>query len=55
LKSNADKAINYLQLYRMDHEASYLIEAGKIINRELAEIKKEPNRLRNDKALGNKH
>lgn len=40
MKSNTDKAINYLQLYRMDHEVGYLFDAQKMINRELTERKK---------------
>jgi hypothetical protein len=40
LKTNADKAINYIQLYRMDHEVGYLFDAKRLIDRELTERKK---------------
>ena len=39
-KTNTDKAINYLQLYRMDHEPGHLFDAKRMINKELKERKK---------------
>ena len=39
MKTNTDKAINYLQLYRMEHEVGYLFDAKRMINRELKERK----------------
>lgn len=40
MKSNIDKAINYLQLYRISQEISYLHEAKRMINRTLKERKR---------------
>jgi hypothetical protein len=40
VKSDIDKAINYLQLYRMGHESGYLFDAKKMINKTLKERKR---------------
>lgn len=37
MKSNIDRAINYLQLYRMSQESCYLHDAKRMINRTLKE------------------
>ncbi len=40
MKRNIDKAINYLQLYRMGQEPGYLFDAKRMINRTLKERKR---------------
>ena len=39
-KSNADKAITFLQIYRMDHDYYCLERAQELINQEVTERKK---------------
>jgi len=40
MKSNIDKAINFLQIYRIDHDNYFLEKAQDLINQEVAERKK---------------
>ncbi len=40
MKSDIDKAINYLQIYRLEKEVGYLFDAKKLINKTLKERKK---------------
>jgi len=40
MKSNIDKAINYLQLYRLDRNPDYIVMAHRAMKREVEEIKK---------------
>lgn len=40
MKTNIDKAINFLQIYRIDQEICYLFEAKRMINRTLKERKR---------------
>lgn len=40
MKSNIDKAINYLQLYKLSHEPEYLVMANKAIIKESQVLKK---------------
>jgi len=40
MKSNIDKAINYLQLYRLDKNTDYLVMAHRAMKREAQDIKK---------------
>lgn len=40
MKSNIDKAINYLQLYRLDKNPDYLVMAHRAMKREAQDIRK---------------
>jgi hypothetical protein len=40
MKANIDKAINYLQLYRLGREPEFLMEAVEQIRKEWEEIKR---------------
>ncbi len=39
MKSHIDKAINYLQLYKLGHEPEYLVMANREIKKEVSLIK----------------